>query len=590
MYIDIVPNRNSPPAVLLRESYRKGKRTLKRTLANLSMLPPAAIGALRSVLKGEELVNVDSILKITSSLPCGHVNAVKLAMQRLGMQELISSKNCPERKAVLAMIAQRILHPCSKLETVACMADSTLAQEFNVEGMDENFLYEAMDWLIGRQPFIERKLAARHLEEGAKVFYDVSSSSYYGSHCPLALRGYNRDGLKLKSIVYGLMTDYDGRPVAVRAYPGNTADPATVPDQVQKLIDDFSVSRFIIVGDRGMLTEAQINLLRAHSGCGWVSCLRMHDIRTLLEAQDPSDTPLFSVKNLAEITHPDYPGERLIACHNPFLGDDRGRTRIRLLAATEELLIKLQTAVARRTAKPMTASEIGLKAGRLINKYKVAKHYTLDIADNHFTWRRKEESIAREAALDGIYVIRTSETEQDLSAEDAVRAYKRLNNVERAFRIFKGVDLRIRPIYHHNEARVKAHVLLCMLAYYVEWHMRQALTPLLYATEELDIERAIRDPVAKAEPSASMKRKRSTKKTADGMPLRRWDGLLSSLQTIVRNSLTFGDGSAAIPLVRDTEPNEYQSRIFTLLAADAPHWPPKRVSSKRNGKSSDNLT
>jgi len=590
MYIDIVPNRNSPPAVLLRESYRKGQRTLKRTLANLSVLPPEAINALRSVLRGDQLVNASSTLKVTSSLPCGHVNAVKLTMRRLGMQELISSKKCRESKAVLAMIAQRILRPSSKLETASCMSDSTLAQEFNVEGMGENFLYEAMDWLLERQSFIERKLAARHLRDGAKVFYDVSSSSYYGAHCPLAVRGYNRDGLKLPSIVYGLLTDYEGRPIAVQAHPGNTADPATVPDQTKKLINDFSVGRFVMVGDRGMLTEAQINLLRKNPGCGWISCLRTHDIRTLLEAQDPSDTPLFSVKNLAEITHPDYPGERLIACFNQFLADDRGRTRTELLAATEKLLEKLQVAVTRRSAKPMTASEIGLKAGRVINKYRVAKHFALEIADNSFTWHRKEESIVREAALDGIYVVRTSEAEQDLSAEDAVRAYKRLNNVERAFRTFKGVDLRIRPIYHHLEERVKAHVLLCMLAYYVEWHMRQALSSLLYAEEELEFERTLRDPVAKAEPSANMRQKRLTKKSQDGLQLRRWDGLLIALQAIVRNTFTIGEGETEISITRDTEPNRFQSRVFELLNADAPYWPSKCVASNRNCKSSHETT
>ncbi len=342
-----------------------------------------------------------------------------------------------------------------------------------------------MDWLLERQPHIERKLAKRHLCDGSTVFYDVSSSSYHGTHCPLAVRGHNRDGLKLPGIAYGLLTDRDGRPVAVRVYAGNTADPATVPDQIEALRGDFGVGRFVIVGDRGMLTNTQIETLREHS---------------------------------------DFAGERLVACFNPLLAMDRNHTREELLDCTEALLRKLAIHVQSRKEKPFTAAEIGVKA---------------------------------------------------LSAPDAVRAYKRLGNVEKAFRTFKGVDLRVRPIHHHLEDRVRAHIFLCMLAYYVEWHMRMALAPLLYADEELDVNRAARDPVAKALLSPAVRHKHTAKESSDGMPLRRWDGLIGSLSTLVRNTCRVGESKTAVRFERDTEPNAYQNRVFELIAQDATWWPNK---------------
>jgi transposase len=584
MYIDVVPNRNSPPAVLLRESVRDGRRTLKRTLANLSALPEEAVAALRVVLRGGRLVEAGEHFAVTRSLPCGHVRAVKLAMQRLGMAELVGSKPSPERQAVLAMIAQRIVRPGSKLESAALFGETTLAEEFGVEGVDENALYAALDWLLERQPFIERKLAARHLREGAMVFYDVSSSSYHGSHCPLAKRGYNRDGLKLPGIVYGLLTDRDGRPVALRVYPGNTADPATVPDQIEAMRREFGVGRFVIVGDRGMLTGAQIDKLREIEGCGWISCLRSAEIRRLVEARDPSDAPLFTKGNLAEIEHPDFPGERLVVCHNELLAMDRERTRGELLDATEALLEKLRRRVARRTARPMGKGEIGVCVGRIINRHKMAKHFLVEIGEGSLAWSRKQEQIEREKALDGIYVVRTSEPVEAVSAADAVRTYKSLGNVEKAFRTFKGVDLRIRPIHHHLEDRVRAHMLLCMLAYYVEWHMRQALAPLLYAEEDLAKARAERDPVAKAAPTERCKRKKATRQTDEGLGLRRWDGLLNALSTQVRNTCQVAESKEKVSFTRDTQPNAFQSRAFDLLAADAPFWP-EPVSSRRNGES-----
>lgn len=572
MYVDVIPNRKSPPAILLRETQRDGKRAIKTTLANLSALPPDAIAALRIILKGGQLVEASTRqFVVERSLPCGHVRAIKTAMEKLGMAELISSKPCWERDAILAMLAQRIVRPSSKLESAALFADTTLANDFNVTNMDENDLYAAMDWVLERQSFIEKKLAKRHINEGSMVFYDVSSSSYYGTHCSLALHGKNRDGLKLPSIVYGLLTDIDGRPVAARVYPGNTGDPATVPDQMDAMRKEFGVGRFVIVGDRGMLTQPQITKLKGQQGCGWISCLRSSDIQKLMEARDPSDAPLFTQSNIAEITHPDFPGERLVACYNAFLATDRDRARNELLTCTEELLKKLEREVSRRKRKLLSAAEIGMKVGRIINKYKVAKHFALSVGDGCLAWTRKEEGIAREKALDGIYIVRTSEPAETLSTSDVVRAYKRLGNVEKAFRTFKGIDLRVRPIHHRLEDRVRAHLFLCMLAYYIEWHMRMALAPMLYVDEDLEHTRTTRDPVARAEPSARSQAKRAAKTSEDGWPLRRWDGLLQAMATITENTCRVGEVKLAICFPRVTESNDYQKRVSALLD-QLPHW------------------
>jgi transposase len=572
MYIDLVPNRNSPPAVLLRETHRVGNKTIKKTLANLSALPPEAIAALRILLKGGQLVEaLADRFVVERSLSCGHVRAIKTAMEKLGIAELISSKPCRERDVILAMIAQRIVRPGSKLESAALFADTTLAADFNVSGVDEDALYAAMDWLVERQSFIEKKLAKRHLSEGAMVFYDVSSSSYHGTHCTLAQRGKNRDGLQLPCIVYGLLTDVDGRPVAVRVYPGNTGDPATVPDQMNAMRKEFGVGRFVIVGDRGMLTEPQITKLKEQEGCGWISCLRSGDIRKLMESRDPSDAPLFTQSNIAEISHPDFRGERLVACYNAFLAADRDRTRKELLACTEELLKKLARDVNRRKRKILSAAEIGMKAGKVIGKYKVAKHFALSIGDGRIAWSRKEEAIAREKALDGIYIVRTSETAEALSTPDVVRAYKRLGNVEKAFRTFKGIDLRVRPIHHRLEDRVRAHLFLCMLSYYIEWHMRIALAPLLYVDEDLEPTRTTRDPVARAVPSAKSQTKHTTKASEDGWPLRRWDGLLQTMATITENICRVGEEKLAVRFPRVTESNDYQKRVHALLD-QMPRW------------------
>lgn len=570
MYIAIIPNRKSPPAVLLREDRREGGKTVKHTLANLSALPPEALAALRTVLKGERLVGAADYFAVERSLPCGHVRAVRGTMERLGMTALLASKPSRERDLALALVAQRVVKPDSKLGTARLFVDTTLAADFGVTGADENDLYAAMDWLLERQPFIEKKLAARHLVAGGRVFYDVSSSSYYGQHCPLAVRGNNRDGLKLPSVVYGLLTDDDGRPVAIQAWPGNTGDPATVPERIEALRGRFGVGRFVMVGDRGMLTSARIDELRATGDCGWISCLRSSDIRKLLEARGETDAPLFDRRNLAELSHPAFPDERLMACYNPLLAMDRARTRLDLLAATEKLLEKLRRQVARRTAKPLKATEIGVKVGRVLNRYKVAKHFDLEIGDGRLTWTRKEHTIAREQALDGVYVIRTSEAAEALAAPDAVRAYKRLGHVEKAFRTFKGLDLRVRPINHRLADRVRAHLFLCMLAYYVEWHMREALAPLLYVDEDLAAIRDTRDPVAPAAPSARAMEKKASRTSASGLPLRSFNGLFSALATLCANTCRAGEGKNSVRFERATEANALQQEAFRLLNVELP--------------------
>ena len=564
MYIDIVPNRKSPPAILLRENHRRDGKSVKTTIANLSKCPPEAIEALRLALRGVQLVPKEDFFAVEKSTPHGHVQAVLGMMRKLGVDALLASRPCRERDLVMAMIAQRILDPCSKLATTRQWHATTLARELKVEDADANALYAAMDWLNKRQERIEKKLAKRHLEEGAVVLFDVSSSSYHGKTCSLAQRGYNRDGEKLRSIVYGLLADAKGRPVAIDVYPGNTGDPSTVPDQVEKLRERFGLERVVLVGDRGMLTQAQINALREHPGLGWISALRFSAIRDLAEkgAFQPS---LFDTQNLAEITSADYPGERLVVCFNPLLAGDRKRTRGELLAATETRLEKIAAQVARRTKKPMAADEIGVKVGKIINRCKVGKHFTWTIEDNLLCFERNEESIAREAQTDGFYIIRTSESAGVLSAEDTVRTYKSLGQVEQAFRCMKGVDLRVRPIRHRDEAHVRAHIFLCMLAYYVEWHMRKALSPVLFQDSELDTARWERDPVAKAEPSKSARDKKRTKKTDDGWPVHSLRTLMTDLATRCKNTCRAGEGKSAIRFEQLTELSPFQQHVFELL-------------------------
>ena len=565
MYIEIVPNRNSRPAVLLREGWREGKRVCKRTLANLSDWPAQKVTALRRVLKDEPLVSPDEAFAIERSWPHGHVEAVRETMRRIGLDTLIGAKRSRERDLVLAMIAERLIAPCSKLATTRLWHSTTLAQHLEVEDADEDELYAAMDWLLARQSRIETKLAARHLGEGQQVLYDVSSSYYEGHTCALVQFGHSRDGKRGKPIVvYGVLTDVQGRPVAVEVYPGNTGDPRTVTDQVAKLKGRFGLGRVVLVGDRGMLTQTQIEVLKTHPGIGWMSALRSEKVRQLADEKH-LQLSLFDKKNLAEIRSAAFPEERLIACFNPLLAEERRRKRDELLAATETRLAKISAQVARRTQTPLSAAQIGQKVGKVINRHKVGKHFAVSIADGQFRFTRRTDAIARETELDGLYVIRTSEPEQALSAQDIVRSYKNLAQVERAFRTLKGMELRIRPIHHRDEARVRAHIFLCLLAYYVEWHMRQALAPLLFDDETLPATRKRRDPVAPAKPTASATKKKIDRETEDGLPIHSFTTLMAELGTQCRHRCRLKSDPESPPFFQHTQPTPLQTRALELI-------------------------
>ena len=443
---------------------------------------------LSRVLKGEQLLPADDAFRITRSLPYGHVRAVLDLFAYLKLPGLIATQPCRERDLVLAMIAQRLLYPGSKLATTRLWKNSTLGEELDV--VDE--LYDALDRLLRRQKGIENKLAKRHLHNGDLVHYDISSSSYTGTTCVLACFGHNRDGRKdLPCIVYGVMTDDEGRPISVDVYPVNTGDPSTIPDQIEKLKTRFHLERVVAVGDRGMLT--QINMLRERPRIGWPSALRTDGIRKLID-KGRLERSLFDEQNLAEISSPDFPGERLVACYNPILDERRRRKREALLAATEAKLERIAREVCRRTKKRLKKDEIGVKVGRVLNKYKVGKHFRLEIDDNALKWERKQEAIEKETDLDGIYVIRTSEPAEKLSAENAVRGYERLADVEQAFRSLKSLELLVRPIHHHLEDRVKSHIFVCLLAYYVLWHLKRAWSALSFADEHLHEHRATKLP------------------------------------------------------------------------------------------------
>jgi transposase len=571
MYIATVPNRNSPPAILLREGWREGNKTRQRTLANLSHWPAQKIETLRRLLQDEALVSPHDLFTTRQTLPHGHVEAILLMIRKLELDRLLAFQSCRERDLVLGMIAQRLIDPCSKLATTRAWHATTLAQELGVADATENDLYAAMDWLGERQERIEKKLATRHLEEGGLVLYDVSSSYYEGRTCPLAQFGHDRDGQKgLPIIVYGVMTNGEGCPVAVEVYAGNTGDPTTVADQIAKLRERFGLLRVVLVGDRGMLTQPQIEKLKLHPGLGWITALTSVAIRDLVK-QGALQLSLLDEKNLAEITSPEYPEERLMVCHNPLLEQERKRKREELLAATEKNLEKIRREVERRKKKPLTADAIGVKVGKVLGRYKMGKHFRYEIGENHFTWSRRPESIEQEAQLDGIYVLRTSEPAERLSAEETVRSYKSLAEVERAFRCLKGIDLLVRPIRHRTEDRVPAHIFLCVLAYYVEWHLRRAWAPLLYEDEERWEERRRRDPVLSAQPSESAQRKKRTHQTADGLPLHSFHGLLEELASRARVTYALKSATSQeksnLTFQQVPEPNPVQARAYELIRA-----------------------
>ena len=565
MYVETVPNRNSPPAILLREGRREGKKVHKRTLANLSSWPKDKIERLRRVLKDEPLVHPDQLFLIERSLPHGHVELLMEVARKLKLPWLIDPRPSPQRDRVLAMILQRLLYPASKLATTRLWHTTTLGEELSVGDTDEDDLYEAMDWLLERQDRIERKLAKRHLSEGDPVLYDVSSSYYEGESCPLMQFGHNRDGRRDRPmVVYGVLADQRGRPLAIQAYAGNTGDPTTVGDQVEKVRGRFGLERVVLVGDRGLLTETQIRHLKRYPGVGWISALRHRQIRRLVESE-AVQLSLFDKRHLAEVRSPNYPGERLIVCHNPILAEHRRQKREALLEATEEALGGIARQVARRTRTPLSATEIAEKVGRVKNRFQVAKHFRTEIADGVFRYERRSEAITREAQLDGFYILRTSEGADRLPKAEVVRRYKDLTRVERAFRSLKTVDLEIRPIRHRVEGRVRAHLFLCLLAYYVHWHLRQALAPLLFDDEELEAERARRDPVLAAQPSESAKRKKSKRLTEEGLPLHSLETLMAAMGTRARHQCRLPSEPEAPCIQRVTESTPLQKRALELV-------------------------
>jgi len=563
MHIDVIPNRGARPAYLLRESYREGARVRKRTLANLSSLSEAQILAIRAVLRGEPVSPITAQFEAIASRAHGHVQAVRVAMQRLGFEALLAARPNRERDLVSAMVAARIIAPHTKLATTRWWHTSTLAEDFGVQDASENDLYAAMDWLLSRQEAIQKKLAARHLGPGSLVLYDLSSSYFEGTTCPLAKLGYNRDGKNgLLQVNYGVLTDARGCPVAVSVYEGNVADSQTLLPEVKRLREHFGVEQLVMVGDRGMVSNQAIATMQETPGVDWITALKSASIRVLV-AQGHLQLDLFDELNLLELSSPDYPGERLVACRNPQLATLRAHKREELLAATERSLAQIKARV--DAAKLKGADAIGLRVGRVVNQYKVAKHFELTIGEASFTFQRKRESIAAEAALDGIYIIRTSVASARMDAADCVRSYKALANVERAFRSLKSIDLKVRPIHHRTADRVRAHIFLCLLAYYVEWHMREAWRELMFADTDQKA-KATRDPVAPAKRSAAALLKITSHTLDNGTPAHSFSTLLTELATIVRNTCrtpNAGDDAPTFELL--TTPNPKQQHAFELI-------------------------
>lgn len=575
MHIESVPNRKSHPTTLLRESYRADGKVRKRTIANLTHWPEQLVEGLRTLLRGGVAVaRAEEALTIARSLPHGHVAAVLGTAERLGLPRLLaerrggpSSRRC--RDLVLALIAGRVIAPASKLATMRALnpqtAASSLGERLGLGEVAEREVYEALDWLLEQQPRIEAALARRHLAGGTLVLYDVSSSYLEGRCCPLARHCYSRDHRGDRpQIVYGLLCNREGCPVAIEVFEGNTADPATLADQVEKLKARFALERVVVVGDRGMITSARIHQDLRPAGLDWITALRAPAIRALANG-GPLQLSLFDDRDLAEIASPDYPGERLIVCRNPLLAAERRRKRDELLVATERDLARIRQAIVRKRAPLRGTAEIGLVVGAVLDKHKMAKHYELTITDTGLAWRRKDDAIAAEARLDGIYVIRTNVPAEALSAEQTVGAYKSLAQVERAFRSLKTVDLEIRPIYHWTEPRVRAHVLLCMLAYYVEFHMRRALAPILFDDRDRDAAAAERASiVAPAERSPAARRKVATRRTDDGLPVHSFRTLLDDLATLCLNKVSLPsnpDYRFELP----TTPTPVQARALELL-------------------------
>jgi hypothetical protein len=546
---------------LLCRSYREGPRVRKETVGNLSHLPAHSIDLIRRALREEALIPVDQF-EVVRSLPHGDVQAVLTAMDRLAVDTLVSPRRCAEAELVSAMVAARIIAPHTKLATTRWWQTRTLGEDFGVREATEDDLYAAMDWLLERQDAIEQRLAARHLKPGGLVLYDVSSSYFEGTRCPLAKRGYNRDGKRDKlQVNYGLVTNGDGCPVAVSVFEGNVGDSTTLLPQVERLRERFGIRDVVIVGDRGMIAQTSIDALKTIDGVAWITALKSPQIRALLTG-GALQLGLFDDRNLFEMAHPEYPGERLVACRNPELGRLRAHKRQDLLAATTAALEKIQRRVA--AGRLRGRADIGLRVGRVINKYKVAKHFRVTITDATVTVTIRTDRVEAEAALDGIYVIRTNVAAARLNAAEAVRHYKALTRVERAFRSLKTIDLHVRPIHHRLADRVRSHIFLCMLAYYVEWHMREAWRPLLFADED-QAAKARRDPVARARRSAAADEKATTHRLPNGTPVHSFRTLLEDLSTIVRNSCRIREHEDGSTFTVTTTPSPEQRRALELL-------------------------
>lgn len=573
MYIESVPNRNSPPAILLRESYRENGKVRKRTLCNLSDWTVAHIEGLRGVLKGGTVIPAErDAFTVVRTLPHGHVAAVLGTARKIGLDRILGPEDNRCRDLVLALVAGRILDPASKLATARALspatAASSLGEMLGLGIVDEDELYTALDWLLQRQPAVETALAKRHLNSGTLVMYDVSSSYMEGRCCPLAKRGYSRDGRKgTLQITYGLLCAPDGCPIAIEVFDGDTADPLTLAQQIDKLKQRFRLEHVVLVGDRGMITQARITAEIRSAGLDWITALRAPAIKALLQ-NGALQLSLFDQRDMASITAPDYPRERLVVCRNPDLAAERARKREELLAATERDLARIQAAVSRKRQPLRGAAQIALAVGAVINRHKVAKHFNLDITDARFSFTRKATEITAEAAIDGIYVVRTSLAVETCDDATTVRSYKSLALVERAFRCLKTVDLQVRPIYHRLADRVRAHVLLCMLAYYLDWHMRQSLAPMLFEDNDKQAAEALRTSVvAPAQRSPAAVQKQTTKLTPDGLPVHSFQTLLADLATIARNTIITAI-TPNHPLTIVTRPTAIQHKALQLLGVN----------------------
>ncbi len=568
MYVAVVPNRSSRPAILLRESYRDGDRVKNRTLANLSDWPMDRIETLRAALRGDKLVPAGEGMEIVRALPHGHVAAALGVARQIGLDELLPNGSERQRNLALALIVERLIDPAAKLATARALDERTAINSLGVTlGLGEvnvKEVYAALDWLGMAQPSIEDALARRHLRDGTLVLYDVSSSYVEGRCCELARFGHSRDHRPDKmQIVYGLLCAPDGCPVAIEVFEGNTGDPSTVGRQIAKLKERFGLKRVVMVGDRGMITDARIKEDLKPSGLDWITALRAPSIQQLAAEDGPLQLSFFDDRDLAEIESPDFPGERLIVCKNHALAEERRRKRNELLDATEQDLKDIQKRIVRERKPLRGADKIGLAVGAVIGRRKVGKHFDLTITDDQLSFTRDHAAIAKEAALDGFYVLRTNVPADAINTADTVRAYKSLARVERAFRSLKSTDLDIRPIFHWVSPRVRAHVFLCMLAYHLEWHMRQALTPILFDDHDRAAAEASRtSPVAKAEPSPAARRKAKRKRTDDGQPVHSFRTLLADLATVTRNVVTCGKAPAMALLAR---PTQIQRRAFDLL-------------------------